>query len=197
METKTIIFIGPQGSGKGTQVAQLVQYLEEHDTEKNVLEVQTGKGFREISAGDSYTASRIKDILEHGGLVPDCLTQAIVVNQLIDGLRADSHIMMDGFPRNLEQAEFIDDLLAFYLREELSIVYLETPEEVVRERMLARGRSDDTEDSINERLRLYKEMTEPLLAYYQKRDNTSFITVDGAQEIDDVQIDIRRGLGIS
>jgi adenylate kinase len=196
METKTIIFIGPQGSGKGTQVKELITYIHGQDNTKTVLEVQTGKGFRELAEGESYTSFRIKDILNNGGLVPDFLTQAIVVNQLIGGLTSDTHLIMDGFPRNLEQARFIDDLLAFYLRANISVVYLDTPEDVVRERMLARGRSDDTEASINERLRLYKEMTEPLLDYYQSRDNTEFVTVDGAKTISEVQVDIKTGLKI-
>ncbi len=196
MKPHTIIFIGPQGSGKGTQVTQLVSHLKSQDTEHKILEVQTGKGFRALAEEENYTSMRIKDILEHGGLVPDFLTQAIVVNQLISNLTADSHIIMDGFPRNLEQAEFVDDLLAFYLRDEISVVYLDTAEEVVRARMLARGRSDDTEESINERLRLYKEMTEPLLDHYRSRPHTEFITVDGAQSVEAVQVAIRTGLNL-
>lgn len=196
MQPQTIIFIGPQGSGKGTQVAQLVEYFDAKDTHHKVLEVQTGKGFRALAEEASYTSMRIKDILEHGGLVPDFLTQAIVVNQLLANLTADAHIIMDGFPRNIEQARFVDDLLSFYLREEITVVYLETPEDVVRERMLARGRSDDTESSIDERLRLYREMTEPLLAHYQNRAHTKFVTVNGADTIEAVQRGIRTGLGI-
>jgi len=196
MKPHTIIFIGPQGSGKGTQVESLVTYLKENDPAKQVLEVQTGKGFRELAESGGYTSLRIKNILEHGGLVPDFLTKAIVVNQLIADLTSESHIIMDGFPRNLEQATFVDELLAFYLRDEISVVYLETPEDVVRERMLARGRSDDTEESINERLRLYKEMTEPLLTHYKHRPQTEFVTVNGAQTVEEVQKDIRAGLKI-
>ena len=196
METKTIIFIGPQGSGKGTQVKKLINYIKSQDNSKTFLEVQTGKSFRDLAEGESYTSFRIKDILNNGGLVPNFLTQAIVVNQLIRDLSSETHLIMDGFPRNLEQARFIDDLLAFYLRENISVVYLDTPDDVVRKRMLARGRSDDTEVSINERLRLYTEMTEPLLDYYRSRGNTEFVTVDGAKTVMEVQEAIKVGLKI-
>ncbi|MDA8596826.1 nucleoside monophosphate kinase [Candidatus Pacebacteria bacterium] len=194
MQPHTIIFIGQQGSGKGTQVSELVSYLTEEDPAHKVLEVQTGKGFRELAETGSYTSLRIKNILEHGGLVPDFLTKSIVVNQLITELTSESHIIMDGFPRNLEQAQFVDELLGFYMRDQISVVYLETPEEIVKERMMARGRSDDTEESIAERLRLYHEMTEPLLDHYKHRPNTEFITVDGAQTVEAVQQGIRAGL---
>lgn len=196
MQPHTIIFIGPQGSGKGTQVTELVKYLEREDPAHTVLEVQTGKGFRALAETGSYTSLRVKNLLEHGKLVPDFLTEAIVVSQLIAELTNESHIVMDGFPRNLEQAKFVDNLLGFYLRDQISVVYLETPEEIVRERMLARGRSDDTEESIAERLRLYHEMTEPLLEHYQHRPQTEFVKVDGAQTVEAVQKAIRKGLGI-
>lgn len=192
----TIIFIGPQGSGKGTQVALLLSHLKEHDPSRKIVEIQTGKGFRELAEKGSYTSLRIKNLLEHGNLVPDFLTESIVINQLINDLTSESHIIMDGFPRNLPQAEFVDDLLAFYLREQISVVYLDTPEEVVRKRMLARGRSDDTESSINERLRLYREMTEPLLGHYKHRPQTKFIAVDGSGTVEEVQSAILAGLSL-
>lgn len=196
MEAKTIIFIGPQGSGKGTQVANLIDYLKSKDDEPKVVEVQTGRGFRELVEGEGYTASRIKDIIDHGGLVPDFLTESIVTAQLIYEVESDSTIIMDGFPRNLEQAQFVDDLLSFYLRDKLSVIYLDTPDEVVKERMLSRGRKDDTEESIKERLRLYEEMTKPLIDHYKSRPDTDFIKIDGAKTVEEVQADIRAGLKI-
>ncbi|MFT5036742.1 MAG: adenylate kinase [Candidatus Azotimanducaceae bacterium] len=196
MDVQTVIFIGPQGSGKGTQVAALLKHIEEKDPTRKLVEVQTGNGFRALAEEGGYTSLRVKNILTHGGLVPDFLTQSIVVNQLIADLTSESHIMMDGFPRNLEQAKFVDELLEFYLRDQITVVYLETAEDVVRERMLARGRSDDNESSINERLRLYKEMTEPLIEHYKNRPKTQFVTVDGAQAIEEVQAEIRAGLEI-
>lgn len=196
MEAHTIIFIGPQGSGKGTQIEELFSYLKREDSARDVIEVQTGRGFRTLAEGSSYTAERVHDLLEHGKMVPDFLTECIVTNQLSETLTSDAHILMDGFPRNIEQAQFLDDVLAFYLREGLSVIHLDTPEDVVRARMRERGREDDTEVLINERLRLYHEMTEPLVAHYKARPGTNFVAVEGDKTIEEVQNAILAGLGL-
>lgn len=90
---------------------------------------------------------------------------------------------MDGFPRNLVQVKFIDDLMEFYKRVGITVVYLDVAEDVVRERMAARGRNDDTPDLIDERLRLYRENTVPIVEAYQARDDINFIHVDGTLSI--------------
>jgi len=197
MQTQTIVFLGPQGSGKGTQVANLVTYLKEQDPASKIIHLQTGAGFRALKNSNTFMARRITEIIESGQLVPDFLTTAVVVNELKDALEPDTHLLLDGFPRNLHQAEFLDELLKFYEREHLDIIYLNTPEEVIRKRMLGRGRSDDTEESINKRLSLYRQQTEPVLDYYRKRANTDFVTIDGTRTIDEVQNEIRAGLGLS
>ena len=196
MQKQTVIFIGLQGSGKGTQVANLVSLLKESDSESDVLDLQTGRGFRALKDSDTYTARRVTEMIENGQLIPNALTYAIVVNELSEKLEENTHLTLDGFPRNVAQAEFFDELLAFYNRSSLSVVYLDTPEEVVRERMMSRGRVDDTEESINERLRLYREQTEPIISYYKNRPDTNFIRIDGSGDIDTVFTEIKKGLGI-
>jgi len=196
MQTHTVIFLGPQGSGKGTQVTNTINHLKEIDTEAKIIHLQTGEGFRALKNSDTFLAKRITSIIESGELVPDFLTTAVVVNELKDTLEEDTHLFLDGFPRNVTQAQFLDELLQFYGREDISVIYLDTAEAVVRERMMGRGRSDDTEESINLRLKLYKEQTEPILDYYQHRPQTNFITLDGAQTIAEVFSGIKSGLNI-
>lgn len=194
MHPVTVIFIGPQGSGKGTQVKLLKAYLETHDPEHNIVEVQTGAGFRALSAVESYTADRVRSILAQGALAPNFITEAMVVNQMMQDLTSHSHLIMDGFPRTLTQAAFIDELLAFYLRERVIIIHLKTPDEVVMNRLHTRGREDDTEEVIHERLRHYHEMTEPLIEFYTARPNTDFIVVDGSLSIEEVHAEILKQL---
>jgi len=188
----TLIFLGPQGSGKGTQVENVIDAL----GRAQVVDVQTGRGFRAMKESNSYTATRVTEIIESGELVPDFLTTGIVANELQQRLEADHHLTFDGFPRNTEQAAFLDEVLAFYNRTNVTVVYLDVPEDMVRERMLERGRADDTQESINLRLKLYKEQTEPIITYYQNRPETEFVTIDGSQTIEEVFTDIKTALNI-
>jgi len=182
MKPQTIIFIGPQGSGKGTQVREVTKHLQEHSGQP-VTNIETGKAFRRLAEEGGFTAQRVKELLAEGKMVPNFLTKAFVVKFLIRNLTPETHITMDGFPRNLVQVKFIDDLMEFYKRSGITVVYLDVAEEVVRERMAARGRNDDTPDLIDERLRLYRENTLPIVAAYQARDDINFIHVDGTLPI--------------
>lgn len=196
MNTQTIIFIGPQGSGKGTQVANLIAFLKEQDTAKPVVEIQTGRGFRALAEGATYTSDRVRDLIEHGNLIPDFLTEAIVATQLRDELTPEAHIVCDGFPRNVSQAKYLDAILSFYLREELTIVHLDADEKTVTERMQARGRADDTPEGIAERLRLYHALTEPVLEYYKAHSGAVIHDIDASKDIETVFAEIQEKLAL-
>ena len=196
MELQTVLFIGPQGSGKGTQVQNLISYLKEEDPTRTVLDIETGRLFRALAETGNATAARVKELIENGKPVPDFVTNSYVMADFRDRYEPDSHITLDGFPRNAEQAAFLDKVFAFYERTDMTIVYLETPEDVVRERMKARGRHDDTEEKITERLRWSTEMMNGLVAYYKERPNTEFVTVDGSKSIEEVQQAIKDNLGV-
>lgn len=191
MKPVTVIFIGPQGSGKGTQVDVLKKWLKEQ-SKNSILYIQTGKPFRELTKKNSHTAEVVKDLIESGRLVPSCLTNALVMQEFVSGMKKDSHVLFDGYPRDIEQAKTVEEMLSFYDRKELIVVFLDTSEEVVVERMLKRGRSDDTKEAIAERLRLYRESTAPLIELYKGRPSTTFIQVDGTQPIEVVSKDIQQ-----
>ena len=196
MNSKTVVFIGPQGSGKGTQVKNVITHIEEVSPETTIFDIETGKLFRALAEEGGYAARRVKELLDNGLPVPDIFTNAMVATDFIVRYDENAFITMDGFPRNKQQAEYLDELLAFYGRKEISIVYLDTPEELVRSRMLGRGRADDTEENITERLSWYSQMVTPMIAYYKERPNTQFVTVDGSKSIDAVFGEIKAGLGI-
>lgn len=187
MEPTTVIFIGPQGSGKGTQIERLYTVIAEKDPLRRVVDIQTGRRFRALAAKhETFAERKIGRTLDTGALQPDFLTHILWGQAMLDQLDPKSHLLVDGFPRTVTQAQVLEDALEFFEREELHVINLDTPEEVVRERMQERARADDTEKSIETRLQWYSEDTLPVLDFYRVRPDTIVHDIDGTESIDEV-----------
>ena len=186
MKPKTIIFMGPQGSGKGTQVELLQQKLSETCTEP-IVDIQTGRLFRALAAEGSYAGKRVEEIFSIGKLVPDTFTNAMWISDMKDRLTEDSHLLMDGFPRTLVQASVVDEVMEFFARPDVEVINLDTPQDIVIERMMERGRADDTPEFIKERLSLYNTDTLPVLEHYRSKDGVVVHDINGAGRPEEVQ----------
>lgn len=198
MTPKTIIFIGPQGSGKGTQIAKLYDVIAETDPSRRIVDIQTGRRFRALAAKrETFADKKIADTLDSGELQPDFITHLLWGQAMLDQLDSKSHLLIDGFPRNAHQARVLDNAFSFFEREKVVVINLDTPEDIVRGRMNSRARSDDTPESIETRLRIYKEDTLPLLEFYQKRENTTVHDIDGTMDIGGVHNAICNALNLS
>lgn len=198
MDPKTIIFIGPQGSGKGTQIERLDKTLKAKDPNRRVVDIQTGRRFRGMAAKqEGYTERSVHQTLDTGVLQPLFLSVVLWGDAFHHHVDPDCHLLIDGFPRTVNEARVLESALAFYRRENVVIINLETPEEVVRKRMEGRARPDDTPESIEARLRWYREETLPVLAYYRERAHTTVIDCDGTKSIDEVEREIAAKLGLA
>jgi adenylate kinase len=194
----TIIFIGPQGSGKGTQIEKLDTVMAEKDPVRRVVDIQTGRRFRALAArSETYAEKKVADTLDTGMLQPDFLTHILWGEAMLDQLDPKSHLLIDGFPRTVTQAHVLDDALDFFERDNIHVINLETPEEVVRARMSSRARADDTTESIEERLRWYREDTLPVLDYYRARPDITVHDIYGMDTIDGVHAQILEALKIN
>lgn len=197
MHAKTIIFIGPQGSGKGTQIKKLDERLKEKDPTRRVVDIQTGRRFRALAAkGEGYTEQHVAETIDDGALQPLFLSVNLWADAMREHLDSEVHVLIDGFPRTVHEAQVLESALEFYERGTLEIVNLDTPEEVVRGRMESRGRADDTPESIEARLRWYREEVMPVLEYYRQRPNTIVHDIDGTKDIDGVFAGIVTALGV-
>ena len=197
MGPKTVIFIGPQGSGKGTQIERLDQVLKEKDPTRQVVDIQTGRRFRAMAvSGEGYTEKNVEATLNTGILQPLFLSTVLWGDAMRTHVDDKCHLVVDGFPRVIDEARVLESALTFYKRQTIDIINLDTPEEVVRERMVARARPDDTEGSIEERLKWYREQTLPVVEYYRQRANTTVHDIDGTASIDEVHRAILSALGL-
>lgn len=191
MQPFTIIFIGPQGSGKGTQIQKLNTLLQEKDPTHTTVDFQTGRRFRALAMKqEGYTETRVGETLDSGVLQPLFLSVVLWGDAMREHMRPDRHVLIDGFPRTVAEAVVLESAFSFYDRKEITIVNLDTPEEIVRDRMIARARKDDTADSIEARLKWYREETMPVLEYYRNRAHTDVLDVEGIDSIDGVHAQI-------
>lgn len=198
MKALTIIFIGPQGSGKGTQIEKLDAVMVEKDPVRRVVDIQTGRRFRSLAArSETWAEKKVAKTLDTGVLQPDFLTHILWGEAMLDQLDPKSHLLIDGFPRTVTQAHVLDDALTFFERSNIHVINLETPEEVVRARMESRARADDTKESIEERLRWYREDTLPVLDYYRARPDIIVHDIDGMDTIEGVHQQILNALKLN
>jgi adenylate kinase len=197
MDIKTVIFIGPQGSGKGTQIEKLKAVLESRDR-RRVVDIQTGRRFRALAATqETFAEDKIAATLGAGVLQPDFMVTVLWGKAMMDQLDDKSHLLIDGFPRTVGQIPDLEDAFNFFQRGAVSIINLETPESVVRERMYSRARADDTDHSIEERLRWYREDTLPVITYYRNNKAVAVHDIDGTASIDEVHTQILNALSIT
>jgi adenylate kinase len=174
-----IIFLGPPGAGKGTQAERLAEHL-------GALHLATGVMLRRAVDEETELGIKAKAIMDCGDLVPDDLVIAMLMERIGDGHQA---FILDGFPRTLTQAHALDEALDAAIN---TVLLLDVPDDELVQRMLGRGRSDDTEDAIRNRLRVYKEQTAPLIELYQGRDMLK--RIDGVGDVDAIEQRIMNAL---
>ncbi len=202
-----VIIMGPQGAGKGTQAAKLEEEL-------GATHIETGDLVREEINQETEIGQQIKEYSDQGMMVPD----EIIIDMTKPYLEENDSWILDGFPRNQEQAEALDEMLDEINEQIDRVIALEADDEELIERLSGRRQSeatgeiyhiehnpppeegseedpgpfvqrdDDTEEAIRNRLQEYHEQTEPLKDYYEERG--ILVTVDASQDIDEVTEDV-------
>jgi adenylate kinase len=184
-----ILFLGPPGSGKGTQAKRLAERL-------GLPAISTGDILRESVARGTALGREVGAIMARGDLVPDT-TMIDLVTERLAAPDVRGGFILDGFPRTVAQARALDRMLAGNGRGISAVINLSVPEEVVIERLTGRaaaeGRADDRPEAIRERLRLYEQKTAPLVQFFRERGVLS--EVPGVGGVPEVAGRIERALG--
>jgi len=182
-----LIFLGIQGSGKGTQAKLLL--------DKGYKLFETGAELRNIAKQDSELGKEIKEILESGNLVSDKLVCQLAAN-FIDS-NPGTPIIFDGIPRNLKQYNEVVPML-LEKAPDFKVINFVLDEQTALERMqkraLIENRSDDTPEIMQKRISIFKEHTSPLLAKFE--ESTQVISVDASQSIEEVNSEVHKKLNI-
>jgi len=180
-----LIFLGPPGCGKGTQAKRLEESM-------GLEQISTGDMLRREVARQSELGRQAKGFMNAGKLVPDEVMIGVIRSRLQDGTPGPGFIL-DGFPRTVAQARGLDTMLAELGVAVDRVLYLQVPKETVVERLPRRatieGRSDDNRETIEKRMQVYLEQTEPVIEWY--REQSVLRELDGDRSVEAIAADIR------
>jgi adenylate kinase len=181
-----LLVLGPQGAGKGTQAKRIAEAY-------SVPHIATGDMFRAAIAAGTDLGRQVEPLLASGALVPDEITIALIRERL-GADDAQVGFVLDGYPRNLAQAEALDQMLDGIERDLDAILFFDLPDDVATERMLKRGegRADDTPDVIARRLATYHEQTEPVVEHY--RATGRLVPLHAGRTIEEVWAEVQAAL---
>ena len=179
-----LILFGPPGAGKGTQATSLAQDFE-------IPHISTGDLFRAAISGKTPLGLKVQSYLDQGQLVPDQVVIDMVQERLAQ-MNTEGGWLLDGFPRTIPQAQTLDQLLTQMNQSCDRVINLQVPEQVLITRMLSRGRKDDTEAVIQDRLQVYHQETAPILDFYRSRN--CLVDINGDTTVDAVTDRIKTAL---
>ncbi len=188
-----LIFLGPPGAGKGTQAQRFQERY-------GLVQLSTGDMLRAAIDAGSSLGNKVKDIMARGDLVPDDVVVGIIAERIGQpDIRAG--YILDGFPRNVPQAEALDEMLRLRNDKLDGVIELRVDKSALLGRIETRAaetvggpRDDDNAEALNKRLEVYNAQTAPLVEYYGRRGVLK--TVDGMQDVDQVTHQIEALLGL-
>ena len=188
---ETVIVVGRSGSGKGTQITLLKDYLNKNYQGLDIFHFESGEGFRNFIKKDGHTANILGKVIEKGGLAPDFITEWLVTRAFIEHITGEEFLIVDGFPRTISQAQTFDEMMKYYGYTNIKVIHIKVSESEVCNRLYNRGRSDDKQlESIKRKIDWYNSNVIEAVNYMQSQDGYQMIDVNGEKTIKKVHQDI-------
>ncbi|HEY4494210.1 MAG TPA: nucleoside monophosphate kinase [Candidatus Paceibacterota bacterium] len=194
MNGKTFVFFGIVGSGKGTQVKLLQDFLAKHDGRECVY-AGTGEGFRAMVGSGSYAGKLLQEKMHKGELIDDFFANSIIGDILSSKISPEKHLILDGYPRTVAQSKVLEDMMKFYKHDDIKIVFIKLSKEEAMRRNLLRGRHDDTEAGLAKRFEEYEVNVVPAMNYFKGHPGYTIYEINGEQSVEAVHADILKALG--
>ncbi|OGG73135.1 hypothetical protein A3A38_03340 [Candidatus Kaiserbacteria bacterium RIFCSPLOWO2_01_FULL_53_17] len=189
----SVLFFGSQGAGKGTQVKMLMEFLKQKSSQ-GIIHIDMGQELRNLRDIGSLAGKLTGEIIDTGHRMPDFMPTYLQTKKLVDNMTGDEHVISDGLARGADQTRAFDDAMRFFGRHDFQIISIELSEESSVKRLLARGRNDDTEEGIRNRLSWYKTDVLPQLELLRERGRKIHV-IDGEPDIETIHKDILGKLG--
>ncbi len=198
MKPITAIFFGRSGAGKGTQAQLLIEKLKATDKDNAVLYIETGQRLRDFIKRGGYSANLVEDVvMKKGGLMPAFFPIWLWSGMMIDELKTgNEHMVFDGVCRRVIEPPVLDTALKFFSREKPYIIFLEVHHDSAKDRLIKRGRHDDVDYKIAERMRWFDADVVPAVKFYIDNPDYRYLHINGDQSIEDVHKDILKAMEI-
>jgi adenylate kinase len=169
-----VVFLGPPGSGKGTQAVLLAE-------KRGLQHLSTGDLLREALKSGTPLGKKAARYMNEGELVPDDLVSGLVGERIVEN---SGDFLLDGYPRNASQAEDLQRIVAKAGQDLAAVLLLDVPDLELIQRLFGRGRTDDAPDTVRQRLSVYQAETAPLIDFYEAKG--ILFRIDGVGPIEDI-----------
>ncbi|MDE2213275.1 MAG: nucleoside monophosphate kinase [Patescibacteria group bacterium] len=196
MEQRTVVFLGPQGCGKGTQVNLLKEFLKKNDSSRPIVHFEAGEALRTFGREEGYTQDMVRASMARGELQPDFVTTHLMSELLVTSMKDNEHLIFDGFPRTREQEAIFNTAIKFYRRKSTTVFVIEISDEVAIERLLKRARYDDTKDGIRNRLAWTRAQIAPVIEWFKTAEGYQLFDINGERSIEAIHADILAKLNL-
>ena len=162
--------------------------MKKQDQQRRIFYIETGERFRQFIKEHSLSSRLAAEIYKSGSRQPDFIAVWMWSHLLVERMTGEEHVIFDGTPRSLHEAQIIDTAITFYNRQRPHVIYLNISREASKARMIARRRMDDiNEEEIERRLNWFESDVIPAVEYFRKYSKYNFVELNGDQSVEAVQ----------